>query len=364
MTVAFFYKKMPFFRLFSSYIAKKVLILRHNFYLSFYMKQLIYSKFSFLGFTLFAWSLLLGSSSLCHAQTNASLPPKIKPASSDSVLTLRDTLWLVTSAPGVTANATPLFLQYRLKRGQTLFQLAAFFKVSVDELRKANPAMSGGTANSAGQYIFIPITKEHIIRAKPNLFSWKSNLRVLFKTRTETLYRVAKTYLDVPIDTIKVRNRLTSDALPFGRVLNVGWISLGGVRLTNAPLDTAKKLPIIIPEALRVALVESERLKAEYAADVPQKKEIHEKGIAFWDNQDRRGIRENKQLFVLHRSAPIGSTIRISNPMFHRTLFVKVIGRIPTAGYTPDVTVVVSPFCAKTLGAIDSRFHIELRYLL
>ncbi len=306
----------------------------------------------------------LATNNFCYAQTAASLPTKIKPASSDSILTLRDTLWLRTNAPDASTNAASLFLQYRLKRGQTLFQLAAFFKVSVDDLRKANPAMSGGTANSAGQYIFIPITKEHIIRTKPSIFSWKSNLRVLFKTRTETLYRVAKTYLDIPVDTIKARNRLTSDALPFGRVLNVGWISLGGVRLSDAPADTLKKAPIIIPEALRLALLESERLKAEYAADVPQKKEINEKGIAFWDNQDKRAMRENKQLFVLHRTAPIGSTIRISNPMFHRTLFVKVIGRIPNAGYTPDVTVVVSPFCAKTLGAIDARFHIELRYLL
>lgn len=278
---------------------------------------------------------------------------------SDSILTLRDSLWLTVTMTGTSPN---LLLQHRLKRGQTLYQLAAFYKVTVDDLRKINPNLAGGTANSAGQYIQIPITKEHVIRTKPNGFSWKSHQRVLFRAKTETLYRVAKTYLDIPVDTIKARNRLTSDALPFGKVLNIGWISLGGVRLIAS--DTVKKAPVIIPEALKQALLLSEQLKMEYSAEKIVRKEITEKGIAYWDNQDKRAIRENKQLFALHRTAPIGSTLRIYNPMFRRTLFIKVIGRIPSAGYTPDVTVVVSPYCAKTLGAIDGRFHVELKYLL
>lgn len=280
---------------------------------------------------------------------------------SDSILTLRDTLWLeVTTAAGTNPS---LFLQHRLKRGQTLYQLAAFYKVTVDDLRKTNPTLAGGTANSAGQYIHIPITKEHLVRTKASGFSWKSHQRVLFRAKTETLYRVAKTYLDIPVDTIKARNRLTSDALPFGKVLNIAWIPLGGVHLGMAS-DTVKKAPVEIPEALKQALLASEQLKIGYIAEQPLKKEITEKGIAYWDNQDRRAIRENKQLFALHRTAPIGSTLRIYNPMFRRTLFIKVIGRIPSAGYTPDVTVIVSPYCAKTLGAIDGRFHVELRYLL
>ncbi|MEY4927068.1 MAG: hypothetical protein RI894_1504 [Bacteroidota bacterium] len=284
--------------------------------------------------------------------------------SSDSVITFRDTLWLTTSAPGTsTAVSTPLFLQHRLKRGQTLYQLAAFFKVSVEDLKKANPVFANGTANSAGHLIYIPITKEHLIRSKPSGFSWKTNIRVLFRTKTETLYRVAKGYLDMPVDSLKARNRLTSDGLPFGKILNIGWVSLGGVHIAS-PADTAKKAPLVIPEALKEALIESERLKTEYLLTKVEKKEVLEKGIAYWDNQDKRAIRENKQLFALHRTAPIGSTIRIYNPMFRRTLFIKIIGRIPNAGYTPDIMVVLSPYCAKTLGAIDARFHVELHYLL
>ncbi len=326
------------------------------------MKQLFSLKYSF---TAFFISALLGIN-FAKAQSNIAQILKSKTsalAPTDSVITFRDTLWLTTAAPGTTSNATPLFLQHRLKRGQTLYQLAAFFKVTVDDLKKTNPTMANGTANSAGRLIYIPITKEHLIRTKPSGFSWKSNMRVLFRTKTETLYRVAKGYLDIPVDTIKARNRLTSDALPFGKVLNIGWISLGGVHLPS-PADTAKKAPIVIPEALRQALIESEKLKGEYLESKGAKKEIFEKGIAYWNNQDKRAIRENKQLFALHRTAPIGSTIRIYNPMFHRTLFVKIIGRIPNAGYTPDVMVVLSPYCAKTLGAIDARFLVELHYLL
>jgi LysM repeat protein len=74
----------------------------------------------------------------------------------DSILTYKDTLFLQADASG------QLSLVHRLKRGQTLFQLSDFFKVSVEDLRKANPQFAKGTANAAGQTINIPVTKEHL----------------------------------------------------------------------------------------------------------------------------------------------------------------------------------------------------------
>jgi LysM repeat protein len=283
----------------------------------------------------------------------------------DSILSYKDTLWLTTAAP-TGGSANTLFLVHRLKKGQTLYQLADFYKTTVVELVLANPAFAKGCATAAGQLIYVPITRQHLIRTKPPVgFSFRQHLRVLYRVKpNETLYRIGKTYLDIPLDSLRARNRLTTEGVAVGRVLNIGWVPLGGVRIQQeAAKDTTLKTMPYIPESLRNALMSSEKLKENFVTERAIKKEIKEKGVAFWDKYDAGMLRTNSTFFALHRTAPIGTTLKVYNPMSRRTLFVRVIGRIPQVGYANDLLVVLSPYTAKTLGAIDARFHIEVSFL-
>jgi LysM repeat protein len=87
--------------------------------------------------------------------------------------------------------------------------------------------------------------------------------------------------------------------------------------------------------------------------------EKDEKGVATWMDDD--GLDPNKML-VLHRTAPIGTVIKITNVMTNRTTFAKVVGRFTDTEQTKDVIIVMTKNVATALGALDKRFQVNLSY--
>ena len=87
--------------------------------------------------------------------------------------------------------------------------------------------------------------------------------------------------------------------------------------------------------------------------------EKDEKGAATW--MDDPSFDPNKKL-VLHRTAPIGTVIKITNPMTNRTTFAKVVGTFTDSEATKDVILVVTKNVAESLGVLDKRFHVNISY--
>ena len=87
--------------------------------------------------------------------------------------------------------------------------------------------------------------------------------------------------------------------------------------------------------------------------------EKNEKGVATWI--DDASLDPNKKL-VLHRTAPIGTVIKITNPMTNRTTFAKVVGRFTDNESTKDVIIVMTKNVADSLGALDKRIHVNISY--
>ena len=84
-----------------------------------------------------------------------------------------------------------------------------------------------------------------------------------------------------------------------------------------------------------------------------------EKGVATWI--DDASLDPNKKL-ILHRSAPIGTVMRITNPMTGKSTFAKVVGRFTDNQATKDVVVVMTKNVAESIGALDKRFHVNISY--
>jgi len=76
---------------------------------------------------------------------------------------------------------------------------------------------------------------------------------------------------------------------------------------------------------------------------------------------ENESIDPNKKL-ILHRTAPVGTVIKITNPMTNRTTFAKVVGRFTENENTKDVIVVMTKNVAESLGALDKRFHVSISY--
>jgi len=81
-------------------------------------------------------------------------------------------------------------------------------------------------------------------------------------------------------------------------------------------------------------------------------------GIAIWDKQ----IKDDQNLFVLHKSAKPNTIIELYYPLLNTHVQAKVVGNIPKGIYPKEVDVIISPKVAKTLGVIDGRFQIDMKF--
>lgn len=236
--------------------------------------------------------------------------------------------------------------KHRVAPGQTLYSLAKFYGFTLDELYYYNPQNAGGKYE-VGSQITIPIPNRSIIRYRPKDYSPQSYIPVYYQVkRGETLFHIAHRVFKLPIDTIMYRNNLLTPTLSINQKLKIGWMSIEG-----------------IPDSYRQfrghpQWKKSHEFKKRYILSKKQKKEYQRKGAAVFINN----AKGTSDLFVMHRKAPIGSILQITNPMKQRTVYAKVVAKIPYS-YDAKIEVVVSPKVGKLLGVRDKKFYAKTKYL-
>jgi LysM repeat protein len=171
----------------------------------------------------------------------------------------------------------------------------------------------------------------------------------------ETLYSISKRF-NTSVDNIKKENNLTSNILSQGQVLVINPSSDApqSQPVVHADMQAAKRDSTMV-----APLKDSSNAERHLNANRFGLYEKNEKGVATW--MDEPGLDPNKKL-VLHRTAPIGTVIKITNPMTSRTTFAKVVGRFTDNEATKDVIIVMTKNVATSLGALDKRFHVNISY--
>lgn len=167
----------------------------------------------------------------------------------------------------------------------------------------------------------------------------------------ETLYSIAKRF-GTTVDDLTKLNGLTSTTLTPGQIIKV---RAGQSTAAPAPSvqETAKQ------DATSVVLPSDSANANRFNANKFGLYEKDEQGVATW--MDDADLDPNKKL-VLHRTAPIGTVIKITNPMTNLTTYAKVVGRFTDNASTKDVIIVVTKNVADSLGALDKRFHVNISY--
>ena len=97
-----------------------------------------------------------------------------------------------------------------------------------------------------------------------------------------------------------------------------------------------------------------------YQGDYEAKPVMHSKKIrAQWNSKSK----DKTNLFALHATAKKGSYIEVYNPMLDRMVIAKVVGNIPERIHKNNVELIVSPKVAETLGVVDKKFFVKIRYI-
>ncbi len=241
--------------------------------------------------------------------------------------------------------AGELSFNHQLEPKQTLYGLSRHYGMPVTELYAYNPGISPESV-SVKDAIRIPVPNKVIVLETPAKWLLKRYVPIQFQVKQgDTVYGICNRYFPgLAMDTLRQRNALTSDGLSHGTRLLIGWLSIDGV-----------------PKDMRVEMGPGGRqnylYKLAYYRNLAGKHEVSERGAATWDKGTEEG-----GLYALHRTAPVGSYLKIYNPMSKVTLYLKVIGKMPETVYDSETKVFLSPRAARLLNGRDRRFYVRLSY--
>lgn len=166
--------------------------------------------------------------------------------------------------------------------------------------------------------------------------------------KSETLFAISRRF-NTTVDDIKKMNNLTSNAVKEGQLL----------KIPNS--DYQEPLPEIVPEPFidTPSIAEQHETNLGFEANRYGIREKQEKGIGVWmENLETDG----KSNLALHKTAPIGTILKITNPMTRNVTYAKVVGKFTDNSDTQGAIVVLSKSAASYIGALDRRFLIEIAY--
>ncbi|GAB3927307.1 LysM peptidoglycan-binding domain-containing protein [Mucilaginibacter myungsuensis] len=325
----------------------------------------------------------------------------------------------VKAAPAQMASAKPevkqTIQQFRVSAGETLYSIARRFNTTVDEIKALNSLTSdvlspgqtlnikssgtsattehtanvarpaatensnttlaqalqsaksqiqGGQTTQTQQQVQSPVKQEQTQVTVPapqiqtpapqnNAPVSTANTQQYKVSNGETLYTIAKRF-NTSVEDIIALNKIENNTITPGQLLTVR----SGMPPAAKPAQQQTQAVVAKRDSTNPTLVDSLGDKhintTRYGLF-----EKNEKGAATW--MEDADIDPKKQL-VLHRTAPIGTVLRITNPMTNRTVFAKVVGRFADNESNKDAILVVTKGVAESLGAMDKRFRVNVSY--
>ena len=161
----------------------------------------------------------------------------------------------------------------------------------------------------------------------------------------ETLFSIASQY-SARVEDLITWNALTSNNLQQGQVLKVGR---GEMQESTVPV-------IGTPRVVNSA----EEMMVEPADENTSGgfKNIKETGQA----ELIEGTGGHKKYLVLHRTAPVGTIMRVKNEENDVTIFARVVGTLPETGDNAKLVIKLSQAAFDQLKAVNGRFPVEVMY--
>ncbi|MET4083389.1 peptidoglycan endopeptidase LytF [Pedobacter sp. UYP30] len=256
------------------------------------------------------------------------------------------------SAPtAVTKEATGT---HKVANGENIFTLSKQFGVTAYQIRKANNLDDNNL--KIGQVIKIPSNilvdvvvpiDQQAAKVAPEVAAQATSFEYLV-ANGEDIYSIAKKF-NLTTFQIKEANKMVGNNLDVGQKLIIPKPP-EPQSVNEASIEEQKEHP----DSLTLKDPKLRRDPSVYGLN-----QVEEKGTGIWiADQDLDG----SKMLVLHRTAPIGTVIKITNPMTNISTFAKVVGKFTENESTKDVVIVMTKAVADSLGALDKRFLCELMY--
>jgi LysM repeat protein len=296
---------------------------------------------------------------------------------------------------------------YKVQSKDTWSSISKKSKVSVAFLMTVN---AGVDNLKTGQIINIPLEESSSVKevaevpeAQPVTAPVKESRyqEPVYHTikKGETLYGVSK-HFNQPVANIRKWNDLTGNDIKIGQKLIVNYTyrykkekepavketeavvttKVTGNERQDAPVKSDKAIskdaketvvsPTVKATPASDKLIASTEKTSSYGEEkiteglskTPASRIIRpvtETGVASWIMDG--DINQNKY-YALHRNAPVGTIVKVTNRMNGKYVFVKVVGLLPDTGDNENVIIKISQAASNKINVLDSRFQAELSY--
>ncbi|HEX8040403.1 MAG TPA: LysM peptidoglycan-binding domain-containing protein [Chryseosolibacter sp.] len=265
---------------------------------------------------------------------------------------------------------------------ETLYSISRVYQVSVDDLKRWNNLTDN--ALTIGQELVIkrspPAVVNEAQKEQAENTAMISKKGVHTVQQKETLFSIARQY-GISVDQLRAWNHLQGTDLNIGQTLFVVQpeqqvATRPGVTTPDPPVQTAKGTepktePRTSPLPAKESPPQNDRAVAERTVPKGQSAEsiriseslktgdeIVEGGLA----ELIEGTDGNRKYLALHRTAPMGTILKVRNEMNNREVFVRVMGKLPDTALTDKLIIRISKSAYDRLGAIDPRFRVEVTY--
>ena len=244
---------------------------------------------------------------------------------------------------------------HRLKAKETYFGLSRQYNIPVKNIITSNnnkPLKVGDTVRiptTSSTTNVLATTTAATTSPQPAPALAPQEYTTYKVSKGETLYTISKRFV-ISIESIKRANELVNDTLKEGTLLKIPHKEL------PPPPPTLNEI-MVSDEAV------GDTIATENIMDVPTNKygirEMTEKGVGVWiDDLNQEG----GSMLALHKTAPIGTIVKITNPMTNRTTLTKVVGKFADTAETKNAIIVISKSAASLIGVLDRRFQVEISY--
>ncbi|MBE8720964.1 DPBB and LysM peptidoglycan-binding domain-containing protein [Sphingobacterium pedocola] len=248
------------------------------------------------------------------------------------------------------------YVIHKLNPKDTYYQLGRQYNVIVKDIMDANNKKNlrvgdtvkipRGRATSVTSAAGVAVPSANKDDSNPASTDPRDILTEYKVGKSETLYAIARRF-GTNVNDIKRINNLTSDSLREGQMLKIP-----NGDLPEPIVEKPIEVPIIIEQ--HQPIDDSDFKPNKYGI-----REKQEKGIGVWmENLESDG----QSNLALHKTAPIGTVLKITNPMTRNVTFAKVVGKFADNADTQDAIVVLSKSAASFIGALDRKFQIEITY--
>ena len=216
--------------------------------------------------------------------------------------------------------------KHTVKRGETLYSISKNYGLKVNDLAKANPRI--GKSLKVGQQIVIP---------RSGTVAQVSNIR----TKTVSVPSTP----DTPYRDEDNRKRIS------------------GTTAENITATISNEQPVLkkMPDVAHETVLATSSNVSEYPAIFNN---YSSNGYKLKKNRGAANyLADNTSgnpYLALYNGAETGTVIKVTNMMNKKTVYVKVIGKVPPVDASREVIIKLSHKAAIDLAAIDEKFLVEV----